>query len=526
MQRSILNSSTFFGDVVRREIDGFRVNRRPYLGFLSSEPGAGGAVAIEHQGLMSIPLVVSFCKMSGNSHFLAVGDEDGFVSLYDTRRCLPSAASCMEKSGQARVFDWIAHTNAIFDVCWIKDDSNIVTASGDQSIKLWNAENRKCMGILGGHTGSVKSISPHASNPDIIVSGSRDGSFALWDLRCNPTSTRNGETRLLPVDVVSGAHGFNKEVSTVPIKSRSCNSFRRKRAPRASPMSITSVLCLKDSLSIATGGALNSIVKFWDTRNLSSAVAQACPQNKPSAEKDTPSHGISSLSQDSHGAFITASCMDHRIYLYEVLHVNKGATKVFSGSKIDTFYVKSALSPDGAHLLSGSSDGNAYIWRVNKPEGIPVKLEGHEGEVTAVDWCSSEIGKLVTSADDSKVRVWNMKRGGCISSKSPTSLRKRVVANAPRIKRCRRLVMDDPATVLKEVTDNTCSMEQTTEPSSPIQLKELQFSTPESGKKRNQMEENEALRTPKAALSSPSSVLNPPPSLKRKTILDYFHAAS
>lgn len=88
--------------------------------------------------------------MSGNSHFLAVGDEDGFVSLYDTRQCLPSVASCMEKSGvcwvdylllcvsvnveffflffllimfvtgQARVFDWIAHTNAIFDVCWIK----------------------------------------------------------------------------------------------------------------------------------------------------------------------------------------------------------------------------------------------------------------------------------------------------------------------------------------------------------------------------------------------------------------------
>ncbi|KAM0945844.1 putative transcription factor WD40-like family [Dioscorea sansibarensis] len=491
MQRSILNSSTFFGDVVRREIDGFRVNRRPYLGFLSSVPGAGGAVAIEHQGLMSIPLVVSFCKMSGNSHFLAVGDEDGFVSLYDTRQCLPSAASCMEKSGQARVFDWLAHTNAIFDVCWIKDDSHIVTASGDQSIKLWNAENRKCMGILAGHTGSVKSISPHASNPDIIVSGSRDGSFALWDLRCNLTSTRNGETRLLSVDVVSGAHGSNKEVSNVPVKSRTCNSFRRRRAPRASPMSITSVLCLKDSLSIATGGALNR-------------------------QELSATHFFLQ--------FVTA-VWGMQIYLYEALHLNKGATKVFSGSKIDTFYVKSALSPDGAHLLSGSSDGNAYIWRVNKPEGIPVKLEGHEGEVTAVDWCSSEIGKLVTSADDSKVRVWNMKRGGCISSKSPFSLRKRVVATAPKINRCRRLVMDDPATVLKEAADNTSSMEQT-EPSSPIQLKELQFSTPESGKKRNRTEGNEALRTPKAAMTSPSSVLNPPPSLKRKTILDYFHAAS
>ncbi|KAJ0971544.1 hypothetical protein J5N97_019503 [Dioscorea zingiberensis] len=518
MQRSILGSSSFFGDVVKREIYGFQVNRRPYLGCLSSEPGAGGAVAIEHQGLMSLPLAVSFCKMSGNSHFLAVGDEDGFVSLYDTRRSLPSATSCTEKSGKARVFDWIAHTNAIFDVCWIKDDSHIMTASGDQTIKLWNAENKKCMVLLAGHTGSVKSISPHASNPGL-----------KW-----------GTT---PVDVVLGAHGSNKEVSNAPVKSRSCNSFRRKRARRACPMSITSVLCLKDTISIASGGALNRqelstdhffplliyivcIVKFWDTRNLNSAVTQACPKNEPLAEKETTSHGISSLSQDSHGTFIAASCMDHRIYLYEVLHPYKGATKVFSGSKIDTFYVKSALSPDGAHLLSGSSDGNAYIWRVNKPEATPVKLEGHEGEVTAVDWCSSEIGKLATSADDSMVRVWNMKRGSCVSAKSPNSARKRVTATAPKINNCRRLVMEDPVTVLTEQAENTCSMEQTTDPPSPIQLKELEFSTPESGKKRNRMEEHEILETPKAALCSPSSVLNPPPSLKRKTILDYFHAAS
>lgn len=32
--------------------------------------------------------------------------------------------------------------------------------------------------------------------------------------------------------------------------------------------------------------------------------------------------------------------------------------------------------------------------------------------------------------------------------------------------------------------------------------------------------------TPEAAIQSPSSVLNPPPSLKRKTIRDYFLAAS
>lgn len=84
-------------------------------------------------------------------------------------------------------------------------------------------ENKKCLGVLSGHTGSVKSLSCHSSNPgwcyvgkqkinssyicackicqelvfknlftaELIVTGSRDGSFALWDLRIDP-KTPNG----------------------------------------------------------------------------------------------------------------------------------------------------------------------------------------------------------------------------------------------------------------------------------------------------------------------------------------------
>uniref|UniRef100_A0A8R7QSG8 Uncharacterized protein n=1 Tax=Triticum urartu TaxID=4572 RepID=A0A8R7QSG8_TRIUA len=33
-------------------------------------------------------------------------------------------------------------------------------------------------------------------------------------------------------------------------------------------------------------------------------------------QKEGLTHGISCLSQDSYGAYITASCMDQRIYLY------------------------------------------------------------------------------------------------------------------------------------------------------------------------------------------------------------------
>ncbi|XXG88521.1 hypothetical protein AAC387_Pa12g0713 [Persea americana] len=59
-----------------------------------------------------------------------------------------------------------------------------------------------------------------------------------------------------------------------------------------------------------------------------------------------------------------------------------------------------AISPDASHILPGSSDGNAYMLEVNNLEVGPVELKGHEGEVTAVDWCPLETGKIATSFSD------------------------------------------------------------------------------------------------------------------------------
>ncbi|KAI3707115.1 hypothetical protein L6452_25343 [Arctium lappa] len=47
--------------------------------------------------------------------------------------------------------------------------------------------------------------------------------------------------------------------------------------------------------------------------------------------------------------------------------------------------------------------------KVDKPQADPIKLDGHGGEVTAIDWCSSKIGKITTTADDSVSFAINFK---------------------------------------------------------------------------------------------------------------------
>ncbi|GFQ04577.1 denticleless protein homolog, partial [Phtheirospermum japonicum] len=288
----------------------------------------------------------------------------------------------------------------------------------------------------------------------------------------------------------------------------------------AESRSITSVLYLKDEVSVATAGAVDSVIKFWDTRHLKGPVTQACPNSESSTEEKRL-HGISSLSQDLNGVFITASCMDHRIYLYNVLQLEKGPVKTFSGGRTDSFFVKSAISPDAAHILSGSSDGNAYIWQVNKPHLDPITLKSHDGEVTAVDWCPSETGKVATCSDDFTVRFWNIESSCYSNTRSPSSMRKRVRA-FPRMER--RKLFSDESPCSKSGLENT-NCNEFCHVSSPTPNRMVEVSTPESQKKKFSLnfEVKENLeRTPEAEMTSPYSVLNPPSSLKRKTIRDYF----
>ncbi|KAI3713236.1 hypothetical protein L1987_71810 [Smallanthus sonchifolius] len=504
------NTRSMFQTISSRELNGFRVRKRPCFVDDSSQFSRIGAIDYGFEDDITPPMALSFCKTSKNAHILAVTGEDGYVCLYNTRLKFSSLATAAENAEKARKCRWLAHENAIFDVCWIKDDTNLLTACGDHSIKVWDSQERKCILALTGHTGSVKSISAHPSNNDIIVSGSRDGSFALWDLRCSKSTRAHSDT--LTIATVHGAH------TSSSVKTRGKHG-------KAASMSVTSVLYMKDEVSIATAGAVDSVIKFWDTRSLKTPITQACSHDKLSRKWER-SYGISSLSQDLNGVYISASCMDSRIYLFNVLQLEKGPVKSFKGCDIGTFFVKSKLSPDAGHILGGSSDGVAYVWQVNKPEANPIKLEGHDGEVTAVDWCSNEIGKIATAADDSVVQLWNINSSCYSTTRSPSSIRKRE-RTLPMMKR-RKLFTQEETKDSIIGPDLDPLIKSTVQFDSPNPTSIPEIRTPEPLKKQlSYSHVNEACeRSPDASFDSPSSVLNPPPSIKRKTILDYFLAPS
>lgn len=113
-----------------------------------------------------------------------------------------------------------------------------------------------------------------------------------------------------------------------------------------------------------------------------------------------------------------------------------------------------------------------------------------------------------------------MNKDVCLNTRSPAASRNRITA----LTEPTRLILDELPTCSPSMEgDNFQTMEATVDDlSSPTQCKIVEFSTPIS---RKRGEEKEKRKSPEVDSGSPSSVLSPPPSTKRRTILDYYSSA-
>ncbi|OUM68203.1 hypothetical protein PIROE2DRAFT_58269 [Piromyces sp. E2] len=326
-----------------------------------------------------------------NRKLIAIADEIGNVRIINT-----------EKEGEIELkSQWLAHENAIFDIAWSLDDRKLLTAGGDQTALLWDLETNKCLSGFQGHVSSIKSIVFHNENPFICASGAREGNIMIWDLRCTGTVNENGDYINKPANIIRNAH--------VPMSN---SSLRKKKDKINHHIGVAAVHFLHRPGYLASAGTADGLIKFWDIRSNGSYLHRSNPvpaEVSIHSNHTKRPHGFSSLSLDSTGRYLFSPCTDNSIYMYNTLNLGKPVKRFTSPTyKCSTFYIKTSISPDNRFIASGSSDNHVYIWDITAPHRQPIKLKGHENEVTAVSWCPIDIKQMVTCSDDTSIRIWNM----------------------------------------------------------------------------------------------------------------------
>ncbi|KAF7690411.1 denticleless protein homolog [Silurus meridionalis] len=349
-------------------------------------------VSYGDSGVAVPPFGCTFSTAPGQGSMLAVANEEGTVSLYNTERC-----SIVLK-------EWLAHDNAVFDIAWVPGANSLVTASGDQTARLWDVISGELLGSFKGHQCSLKSVTFPTHEKAVFCTGGRDGNIMLWDMRC---SKKDGFYR--QVKQISGAH-MKMERNTPQTKKKRAPS--RGMAPSVdSQRGVTAVL-FRDENTLLSSGAVDGSIKMWDLRK-SYTVYQQNPtplQTYQYPGSSTRKLGYSGLTLDSTSSRLFCNCTDDNIYMFDVSGLKTTPVAVFSGHRNSSFYVKSSISPDDQFLASGSSDGHAHIWKISDPALAPVMLQGHSQEVTSVTWSPSDFTKIATCSDDNTVRIWRLNR--------------------------------------------------------------------------------------------------------------------
>ncbi|KAJ2699451.1 hypothetical protein H4R19_005536, partial [Coemansia spiralis] len=260
--------------------------------------------------LSTLPLACRYSNTPGTGGKLALVDEGGSVSVFDTLSIDPESTA---GSGLRPVLRWQAHDSAVFDIGWRMDDMQAVTASADETCRLWDVERQALLGTFAGHSQTVRSISWRHSDMHCFSTASRDGSIMMWDVRCNKAAGNGGgECTFRPVNAVSRAH-FSIGASA----KASCG----KR--HVGSGSVTAICHLRHNANlVASTGSTSEIVKYWDVRTRAAPRASTLPTPAAASQLLSPtrrSRGTSSLLLDPDGTRLYSACNDSRVYVHNAL---------------------------------------------------------------------------------------------------------------------------------------------------------------------------------------------------------------
>ncbi|CAD6930602.1 unnamed protein product [Tilletia controversa] len=105
-----------------------------------------------------------------DAKLMVAGDDSGLVQMFD----LSSRAILRTMTG---------HRLATHVTRFSSNPTQILSASDDKTVRLWDIPTQEAVSILNGHTDYVRSAIVSPDTPSLLLSGSYDGTVRLWDVR-------------------------------------------------------------------------------------------------------------------------------------------------------------------------------------------------------------------------------------------------------------------------------------------------------------------------------------------------------
>jgi WD40 repeat protein len=351
----------------------------------------------------------------------------------------PLTASLIPPGGPLRR-TLAGHTSWVLAVAVTKDWGRAVSASGDNTLKVWDLRSGAALLTLSGHSNWVKAV---ALTPDEqrAVSASFDNTLKVWDIEGGAElhTLRGHDNGVQDVAVTSDRRRAVSASSDHTLRVWDLTTGAEVLALRGHLAGVDAVFITPDdrrvisvsddrtikSWDLATGAELDTFRLFPDDSNCLTtlhptstyAVSLYGDALKLWRWRKSSDETPDLLTLSGHTARINAAAVtpdggravsaseDGTLIIWDL--ESQTALHKLQGHGAGVRAV--SLTPKGDRAVSASADHSLKVWDV--ASGAEVRtLRGHGGPVNAVA-VTREGARVVSASDDCKLKVWDLESG-------------------------------------------------------------------------------------------------------------------
>jgi len=282
---------------------------------------------------------------------------------------------------------------------------NIVSASSDKSIKIWNGQTGKLLNTLVGHTCRINCIC-NSPNGELIASGSDDRTVNIWN------STIGEFIKALHADagILSICCSTDNELIAIgnnnyDIEVWNIETSKRIHTLKGHTLYGASVCFSPDNKQLISGSYDNTI-NIWDV-NTGKLINTLCEHQKI----------VSSVCYSTDNKKIISSSYDGTIKIWDAIN---GTIIKTLNREYTPIILSIGCSKCGKSIVSAHYDGSIRIWDIEVDKSLKTFM-AHSDKINSICY-SPDDAYIISGSQDRTVKIWDSVTGDLVHTLSSHTL--------------------------------------------------------------------------------------------------------